>query len=184
MVISEYNGIWLKQFLEIDKILRQNLSKIKTIEHVGSTAIIGMYAKPIIDIIIVINNENDFDIIKNELEFTGYFHNGDQGIPGREAFKRKENLDNNILDNFAHHLYVCTYENSEFKRHILFRDYLNKYKEARDQYNNIKHEILKKVGYDNRKDYVDIKEKEYRWFFEGIIEKAEEENKQKKHNST
>ena len=45
------------------------------------------------------------------------------------------------------------------------------------EYNKIKHEILEKVGKDNRKDYVFVKETEYKWFFEDIIRKAEEEIK-------
>jgi GrpB-like predicted nucleotidyltransferase (UPF0157 family) len=88
MIIEEYNENWIKQFNQIKNILEENLSKIIKIEHIGSTAIVGMCAKPIIDIDIIIENTNDFEKIKNELEAVGYSHNGDQGIKGREAFKR------------------------------------------------------------------------------------------------
>ena len=69
-------------------------------------------------------------------------------------------------------LYVCSVDNEEFKRHLLFRDYLRSHDEARDRYNQIKEEILAKVGPENRAGYVQMKEEEYGDFFEGIIEKA------------
>jgi GrpB-like predicted nucleotidyltransferase (UPF0157 family) len=131
MVIEEYNTNWVKQFNQIKNILEENLSKIIKIEHIGSTAIFGMCAKPIIDIDIIIENTSDFEKIKNELEAIGYSHNGDQGIKGREAFKRNNIIKNEILDKLNHHLYVCAKGNEELRRHILFRDYLNKYYEVR-----------------------------------------------------
>ena len=175
MVIVEYNENWPKYFLQIENILRKNLSKILTIEHVGSTSIFGMFAKPIIDIVIVIDDKNNLYKTMEELETIGYYHNDDQGIPGREVFKRTGVVYDDILDTISHHLYVCNFGNSEFKRHILFRDYLKTHEDARDQYNQIKQCILERVGYDNRKDYVNIKENEYKWFFEEIIKKAGEE---------
>ena len=88
MVIEQYNEDWIKHFNEIKNILENNLTKIIKIEHVGSTAIIGMYAKPIIDVDIVIKN-NDFEKTKEELELIGYLYEGNLGIIGREAFSRK-----------------------------------------------------------------------------------------------
>jgi GrpB-like predicted nucleotidyltransferase (UPF0157 family) len=175
MVIEEYNNDWIKQFNQIKEILERNLTKIVKIEHVGSTAIIGMYAKPIIDIDIVIDNRNDFDKIKNELESIGYIHNGDQGIIGREAFKRGNIIKNEIFDKISHHLYVCDKDNEELNRHILFRDYLNKYDKIKNEYNKIKMEIIGKYGNEDRKKYVSIKETEYKWFFDKVIEEAKME---------
>ena len=186
MVIEEYNIEWKNKFSQIKQILENNLCNYIDIEHVGSTASIGMWAKPIIDIIIVIENRKNFDQIKNNLENIGYFHNGDQGIPGREVFKRNKILHNNVLDNIPHHLYVCEINNLEYRRHKLFWNYLNKHEKHKMEYNRIKHEILEKVGKNNRKDYVIMKENEYKWFFEDIIKKASEEEKmeiiEKRHN--
>jgi len=180
MVIEKYTKEWVNQFSQIEEILKQNLSKFIKIEHVGSTAIIGMCAKPIIDIIIVIESMDDFDIIKNELNFIGYFHNGNQGIEGREVFNREKIIYNKTLDEINHHLYVCTKDNDEYKRHILFRNYLNKNENEKQEYNKIKMEIIEKIGNENRKEYVEIKETEYSWFFEKVIRKAGEfENMEK-----
>jgi GrpB-like predicted nucleotidyltransferase (UPF0157 family) len=177
MIIEEYNYNWIGNFILIKNILEKNLTKAIKIEHIGSTAIIGMCAKPIIDIDVVAKDDNDFNIIKNELELIGYYHNGDQGVNGREVFKRENNYCHNILDRIAHHLYVCTINNEALKRHIYFRDYLNKNKEVMFEYYKIKIIITNEIGNEDRKNYQKIKEEKYKWFFDSVIKKAEMENK-------
>ena len=83
------------------------------IRHVGSTAVRGIKAKPIIDIDVVIEDQGCFEKVKLALETIGYHHEGDLGIPGREAFKYegKDHLR-------KHHLYVCSKDAGELKRHI------------------------------------------------------------------
>ena len=188
MVIEKYNINWKNQFSQIKNVLEKYLSVYTVIEHVGSTASTGMWAKPIIDIIIVIDSKNDFNKIKDDLENIGYYHNGDQGITGREVFKRNKKSLNDVLDNISHHLYVCEKDNLEYRRNKLFWNYLNIHENSKMEYNKIKHEILERVGKDNRRDYVYVKETEYKWFFEEIIKKAEEEEEikiiEKRHNCT
>ena len=82
-------------------------------------------------------------------------------------------MQNKILDNIDHHLYMCSIDNEEYKRHILFRDYLRSHDEAHNRYNQIKEEILAKVGPENRAGYVQMKEENYRDFFEDVISKAQ-----------
>lgn len=183
MVVTEYNGSWPNQFLLLKNIYEKILSdKILRIEHVGSTAIAGMCAKPIIDIIIVIENDENFRAVKTGLESIGYLHNGDQGIAGREAFKRVNREDNEIkknageydvLDSINHHLYVCAENNFELKKQTQFRDYLNSHEEAKQQYCQIKKAIIEKTGNENRQGYVEMKAADYSWFFEEIMRKAE-----------
>ena len=172
MVLVEYNKDWPQHFLKIKAELLKVLTIPCQVQHVGSTSIPGMKAKPIIDIDAGLDNWADFETVKKALAEIGYEHEGDRGITGREAFCRNEKVQNKILDNIDHHLYVCSFDNEEYKRHILFRDYLRKHTEARDMYNQIKEEILSKVGTENRAGYVQMKEENYRDFFEGIIEKA------------
>jgi GrpB-like predicted nucleotidyltransferase (UPF0157 family) len=178
MLIEKYNENWENQFITIKNILEKNLTNIISIEHVGSTSIKGMYAKPIIDIDIIIHDDSNFEITKTELSLIGYHHNGNQGIAGREAFKRNKANRDEILDEINHHLYVCAKDNDELKRHMLFRDYFRQHKEKIIAYNNIKIEILKKYGENNREKYVEVKENDYKWFFEEAIKEAEIEMKQ------
>ena len=172
MVVVEYDKNWPSDFEKIKKEIEKAIVEPAVIEHVGSTSIPGMKAKPIIDIDVGLNNWADFEKVKKDLAAIGYVHEGDRGIKGREAFDRNAQIHNDVLDTIDHHLYVCSVDNEEYKRHILFRDYLRSHDEARDKYNQIKEEILTKVGVDNRAGYVQMKEDEYRDFFEDIIEKA------------
>ena len=172
MVVVEYDKKWPDNFLKIKDLLKKVLSMTCQIQHVGSTSIPGMKAKPIIDIDVGLENWSDFEKVKSELATIGYLHEGDRGITGREAFCRDGKVFNEFLDTIDHHLYVCSVDNEEYKRHILFRNYLRSHNEARDRYNQIKEEILAKVGSENRTGYVQMKEDEYRDFFEEIIEKA------------
>jgi GrpB-like predicted nucleotidyltransferase (UPF0157 family) len=175
MVIVEYNDEWPIWFDKIRNELCKNLNSIISVEHIGSTSIKGMCAKPIIDIDIVINNENNFSKTKEELELIGYYHNGNQGIIGREAFNRN-GKNHKILDTIQHHLYVCANDNDELKRHVLFRNYLNKNNNIMIEYYNIKKEIIKKYGNEEKEKYVSVKEEEYKWFFEKVIRLAKLEN--------
>ena len=172
MVVVEYDKEWPQDFLKIKTELQKAITVMSNIQHVGSTSIPGMKAKPIIDIDVGLKNWEDFENVKSKLATIGYEYEGDRGITGREAFCRNGKVQNKILDNIDHHLYVCSVDNEEYKRHILFRDYLRSNSEARDRYNQIKDEILAKVGSENRADYVQIKEDDYGDFFEEIIEKA------------
>ena len=169
MVVELYNEKWPEMFNDIKSILSKALTHYESIEHIGSTSIPGMIAKPIIDIDIIIENEGSFEIVKKELGMLGYEHVGDQEIPGREVFKRIETINQPILNHIKHHLYVCVIDSQELKRHIMFRDRLRNSESLRNQYNEIKEEILKRVGENNREGYVELKEKEYRWFFESVI---------------
>lgn len=175
IVVVEYDKKWPDDFLKIKDQLQKVLTVQCEVQHVGSTSIPGMKAKPIIDIDVGLENWEDFETVKNALAEIGYEHEGDRGITGREAFGRNGKVHNEILDTIDHHLYVCSVDNEEYKRHILFRDYLKSHAEARDRYNQIKEEILAKVGPENRPGYVQMKEENYMDFFEEIIEKANKE---------
>lgn len=88
---------------------------------------------------IVQDKEVPFDDIKKGLEKLGYHHNGDQGINGREVFKRN-NLEKKhvVLDFVEHHLYVCHIESEEFQRYLIFRNYLMENEKERNEYENMK----------------------------------------------
>ena len=172
MVVENYDEKWPGDFLKIKEELLKVITVPCKVEHVGSTSIPGMKAKPIIDIDVGLESWDDFEKAKSALASIGYEHEGDRGIKGREAFGRNGLLHNEILDSIEHHLYVGSFDNEDYKRHILFRDYLRNHTEARDKYNQIKEEILAKVGSDNRAGYVQMKEEEYGEFFEDVISKA------------
>lgn len=144
VVVEPYNEEWKSDFIairdELDAVLKDIVLKI---EHVGSTSVEGLSAKPVIDIDVVIKDTTVLPDVISALQTIGYFHEGDLGIPGREAFKYegKEHLR-------KHHLYVCSQDSEELKRHVTFRDYLRSNPDAVEEYSKIKEEAANLYPWD------------------------------------
>ena len=136
VVVVPYDDAWKTDFVAIRDELNDALNGLaQNIEHVGSTSVEGLSAKPVIDIDVVIRDRSDLKYVIASLQTIGYTHEGDLGIPGREAFKYegKEHLR-------KHHLYVCAQDADELKRHLSFRDYLRSHPDAVAEYSKIKEE--------------------------------------------
>ena len=133
VVVEKWNPKWKDEFERIVDSLGEDViyNSVK-IEHVGSTSVEGLSAKPIIDLDIVIENDK-FEIIKRLLNDKGYEHEGDLGIEGREAFSYsgKEEL-------MTHHLYVCPKDSKELFKHITFRDFLKNNSALASEYSKVK----------------------------------------------
>ena len=140
VVVLPYDEQWKQDFLAIKAELAAALGPLALrIEHVGSTSVPGLSAKPIIDIDVVIKDYSVLEDVVPALGKIGYQHEGDLGIAGREAFKYegKEHLR-------KHHLYVCPEASPELKRHIAFRDHLRTHPDAVREYSAIKEAGAKK----------------------------------------
>lgn len=134
VVVLPYDEHWELAFIQIKDEIQEALGSLAlSIEHVGSTSVRGLSAKPIIDIDVVIKDYSLFDAVVRALGEIGYHHEGDLGITAREAFKYsgKEHLQ-------KHHLYVCPQDSAELKRHVAFRNYLRANPEAVREYSRIK----------------------------------------------
>ena len=159
IVVEPFDEHWRLDFLKIQNELTDALGQLAIrIEHVGSTSVQGLFAKPIIDIDVVIKDYNALKDTISALEKIGYQYEGDLGIPGREAFRYdgKDHLK-------KHHLYVCPADSPELKRHIAFRDYLRTHPDAVRKYSLIKEEGAKKYP-DDIERYIEYKSP----FIEGI----------------
>jgi GrpB-like predicted nucleotidyltransferase (UPF0157 family) len=147
-----YDAAWADDFIKIRDEIKEALGTLAMrIEHVGSTSVRGLSAKPIIDIDVVIWDRQALEEVISALAEIGYRHEGDLGIAGREAFKYdgKEHLR-------KHHLYVCARDCAELKRHIAFRDYLRSHPEAVREYSRIKEEGAKLYP-DDMDKYIEYK---------------------------
>ena len=136
IVVMPYDERWAQDFEAIASEIRDSLGELAlAIEHVGSTSVPGLSAKPIIDIDVVIMDYAAFGAVVSALKAIGYHHEGDLGIAGREAFgyEGKSHLR-------KHHLYVCPQDSPELKRHIAFRNYLRDHPDAAREYSRIKAE--------------------------------------------
>jgi GrpB-like predicted nucleotidyltransferase (UPF0157 family) len=173
MLLEEYKESWIEDFNQIREVINKELLNLKvSIEHIGSTSVPGLAAKPIIDIDVVFAEHAEFEEIKKRLEKIGYHHNGNQGITDREVFKRNIAAARHIvLDFINHHLYVCPINSKELQKHILFRDYLVSNEEARAEYQHLKYQIAEEANQE-RKKYAQLKEMKAEKFIDIIISKA------------
>ena len=134
VVVLPYDAKWKSDFEKIKQEIENALGDlIVGVEHVGSTSVDGLSAKPCIDIDVVIKDYSVFDDVIDKLASIGYIHEGNLGIEDREAFKY---LDKPHLQ--THHLYVCPQHSEELHRHITFRDFLRKTPEAVKRYGIVK----------------------------------------------
>ena len=134
VVVTPYDPSWPRDFDAIRWELADALGDLAAaIEHVGSTSVPGLAAKPIIDIDVVISGYHVFDAVVEKLAAIGYAHEGNLGIPQREAFcyEGKDHLR-------KHHLYVCPADSQELHRHIAFRDHLRNHPDAVKEYSEAK----------------------------------------------
>lgn len=139
IIVVPYNKKWPDEFAAIKKEIEDKLGDlIIRIEHVGSTSVVGLSAKPIIDLDVVIQDYSVFDEVIIKLKEIGYNYQGDLGIKEREAFfyDGKPHLQ-------THNLYVCPQNSRELNRHITFRNYLRDHPEAVKKYSQVKIEGAK-----------------------------------------
>jgi GrpB-like predicted nucleotidyltransferase (UPF0157 family) len=148
--LEEYNPLWPSIFQKEAEIVREILGETcLEIHHIGSTSIPGLSAKPIIDIIIVVNDLLILDTNSKALEKINYVAMGEYGIPGRRFFwKSPEHRRFNI------HLFEKG--NSEIERHLAFRDYLREHPGVASGYGAIKKALTKQFPNDIE-NYVDGK---------------------------
>ena len=152
VTVLPYNEGWRSDFEKIKNELENAIGDmVIAIEHVGSTSVQGMSAKPCIDIDVVIKDYSVFDIVVSRLADIGYIHEGNLGIKDREAFKY---TDKPHLQ--SHHLYVCPQYSAELHRHITFRDYLRTHPEAVNEYSKVK-EKAAQLFPDDIDSYIEFK---------------------------
>lgn len=139
VAVLPYDKAWKDDFTKIKAEITEAAGDlIIGIEHVGSTSVEGMSAKPCIDIDVVIRDYSVFDTLVKRLADIGYIHEGDLGIREREAFKYSDKPHLR-----AHHLYVCPAHSNELHRHITFRNFLMSDSEAAKMYSTIKEEAAR-----------------------------------------
>lgn len=150
IIILDYDPTWPHLFQLLRERIAAKLGSIAVrIEHVGSTSVPGLAAKPIIDIDVLLAADNLLNEAIERLAQIGYNHQGDLGIAGREAFKAPK-------DYPPHHLYVCSTNSSEFARHLAFRDFLRANPVEAREYGDLKRSLADKFR-ENREAYADGK---------------------------
>jgi GrpB-like predicted nucleotidyltransferase (UPF0157 family) len=122
---------------------------LEWIEHVGSTAIPGIHAKPVLDIAAVVHPFPLSEQGRDGLAKLGYEYRGEAGIPGREFFR---------TDPRTRHLHVFAFDSEAFFQHVFFRDYLRVHQEKALEYEALKLELATRFRTD-REAYTNGKDK-------------------------
>jgi GrpB-like predicted nucleotidyltransferase (UPF0157 family) len=148
--IEPHREEWKVEFENLKSVLYSLLESYEVdIQHVGSTAIPNVFAKPILDIDIILDDKSLLDGISERLEKNGYTNKGDKGISGRFAFRQNSEWTpktNNHKKWQEHHLYVCYSDSLALKNHLLLRDALLNDKRLAEQYSMLKFNLANQEG--------------------------------------
>lgn len=140
--VVPHNSKWKIEYeKESEKIYNIMKDEIVQIYHIGSTAIEGIYAKPIIDILVGMENINSVDNYNEQMKSLGYIPKGEYGIKGRRFFLKG-------LYHRTHHVHIFEKGDSEIERHINFRNYMIEHREEAKEYEDLKKELALKFKYD------------------------------------
>lgn len=137
--LSPYESGWQILFFEERDRLQANIGGyVLDIQHIGSTSIPGMLAKPILDIGIAVTNFEEAARCIPPMEKLGYTYKGENGIPRRHYFVKG--------DPRTHHVHMVEIESEEWRSNLLFRDYLIKNPETAREYARLKQELAKQFA--------------------------------------
>lgn len=132
--VLDYQTEWPLLFEKEKKILHQLFQENShVVFHIGSTAVLGLAEKPIIDLMPVVYNMHQADTLNEEMEQLGYVVKGENGLPGRRYFEKGG-------DYRTHHVHLFQIGNQEIIRHLAFRDYLRAHPKEAQRYGQLKKE--------------------------------------------
>jgi len=116
--------------------------EIVLIHHIGSTAIPGIMAKPVIDCLIEVRDIEQVDAYNEAMITLGYDPRGENGISGRRYFNKLRG------NTHTHHLHIFQVGHPEINRHLDFRDYLRAHPAKAQAYSQLKASLAQNYRYD------------------------------------
>lgn len=167
--IANYDPQWPSRFNQESSILKSILKDLAlTIHHIGSTAIPGIKAKPIIDILITVLKIESIDVFNVQMENIGYIVGGEFGLPGRRFFCKGDN------ENCRFHLHVYEDTHPAVQKYLMFRDYMTNHPQEAKEYEALKSDLAERYS-NSRTLYTQNKSN----YIETIYQKAAEWIKKK-----
>jgi GrpB-like predicted nucleotidyltransferase (UPF0157 family)/RimJ/RimL family protein N-acetyltransferase len=172
VALEAHNPEWICQFeVEAERLTAVFHPNLVAIHHIGSTAVPGIKAKPIIDILIIVKEIEQVDAVNSAMNRLGYIAKGENGIDGRRYFRKGSDI------HHTHHIHTYQIGHPEIVRHIQFRDYLIAFPETAQAYSQLKEELAQKYltdppRYTNSKtDFIQaVEEKAAIWYSHRAIE--------------
>lgn len=136
--LKEHSNLWKSAYDKESVLLKKVFEgELLFIHHIGSTSIKGMLAKPIVDILIEVQDINKTILYEKAMENSGYVCKGENGIKGRRYYVKNKN---NVR---SYHVHVYQIGSIEATKHLAFRDYLIENEDAAKRYQNLKENIFK-----------------------------------------
>jgi len=149
--IRSYSENWIDMFMEEAEKLNVIFEhEMIAIDHIGSTSVPGLKAKPIIDIMAVVKDIHNVDKYNIEMRKIGYVPKGENGIVQRRYFQKGG-------DNRTHHVHIYQIGSSEITRHLAFRDYLIAHPDEMKKYGTLKQNLAYQFPY-NIDSYIEGKD--------------------------
>ncbi|QUG42495.1 GrpB family protein [Psychrobacillus sp. INOP01] len=150
--LTDYSDEWNIEFEREVVRLKRIFSTLDIhFEHFGSTSVKGMKAKPVIDMIGIVQCIDDLEPFHEQLHAEGYDVAGEWGIEGRMLYRKGG-------ENRTHHIHMYQFDNTQIERHLVVRDYLRSNPAEVEMYNLLKIDLSSK--YNDTRDYSRAK-KEY-----------------------
>ena len=140
VTVVPYSPEWPVQFARVADDLRRALGDVPivAIEHVGSTSVPGLAAKPVIDIDVIVQR-GDVDAAISALIAAGYTHRGDLGVTDRESMAAPD-------DDPRRNVYVCVQGTLHVRNHLAVRAILRERDDLRDRYGAVKIDLASDPG--------------------------------------
>lgn len=153
VVVVEHDPTWPQRFREEALVVGEGLGPAcVAVQHIGSTSIPGILAKPIIDMLAEVSEIDAADRRTAEMAALGYEAKGEYGIQGRRYFRKSSPAGTR-----AFHLHVFEEGSSHSQRMLAFRDYLRAHPEAARRYSDLKGQLVSRSI--DRARYVDGKDR-------------------------
>lgn len=160
VIVVPYDPSWATTFKALQTIYQNHLGdSIVAIEHVGSTSVVGLAAKPIVDMDIIVEDKIKLKEVLQKMPALGYYHDGDYGIVGREVLKQTDYTVpfTATKKNWGkHNLYVCIQGVASLENHLRFRNYLRQHPAKVKEYAALKLELAQRFPY-NIDQYIEHK---------------------------
>lgn len=149
--ITPWTNEWNHQYEIESKVLKKIFqTEIIEIHHVGSTSVPAIgFAKPIIDILIIVKNIENVDLYNEQMVGAGYRVRGENGIPNRRYFTKGDTLR-------THHVHIYQAGDSKILTYLDFKAYLLEHPIEAEKYGQLKLLILKRYPI---REYQKVKEK-------------------------
>lgn len=175
VIVTSYDPRWKVMFEEEAEEIKRILgSELVAVCHIGSTAVEGLAAKPVIDIMPVVRSVQRTDNFNVQFEALGYECMGEFGIPGRRYYRKGG-------DERTHQIHIFEEANRhDIIRHLAVRDYLRSHRQDAELYGQLKRRLAQRFPYDiegycdGKDGFVrELEEKALRWYREQIAGSTE-----------